>query len=385
MPKARILIVDDEEDIRIILRTTLEEEFEVLEAHDGLDALEKLDRYEPDFVCLDVMMPLMDGFEACTMIRKNPKYQELPIMFLTAMGGTNNMKEGYGKGANLYMTKPFEPSRLIKNIRVQLSEHPSFRKKRYTVEQIREFESHKTAPHIPGSGFFEIPDSVTQENVNKIIRTSGSGVATPKPAEPVAQKVRPRVLLVDDDPDLLFLMTRTLEDDVEIVTAEDGIQAVQNLVKYQPDAMIIDVMIPKMNGFQLCESLRSNKAFSELPILMCSAKCRDKDIALAMKVGANDFLPKPFEPHELVQKVKDLQKLPTFRLRPHKRLSWADILAEKTPEPVADVFQVQSTDHRGKLEQMANQAMREAVEELEKSEQQPEKKKRRLFGFGGKD
>lgn len=381
MSKARILIVDDEEDIRLILKTTLEDEFEVLEAHDGLDALEKLERYEPDFVCLDVMMPLMDGFETCVMIRKNPKYNDLPIMFLTAMGGTQNMKEGYGKGANLYLTKPFEPSRLLKNIHVQLNEHPNHKKKRYTIEELRAFDSGKPLPNSPSSSGFEVPQSVSSESLNKVIRTGNSATTQIKQLQ---LKPKPRVLLVDDDPDLIFLMTQTLEDHAEIVTAADGMQAVQNLVKYQPDLLVIDVMIPKMNGLQLCESLRSNKAFAEIPILICSAKCRDRDIAMAMKVGANDFLAKPFETAELVRKFRELQELPAYRFRANKRLSWADIEAEKSPEPVEDVFEGQTTDHRNKLQAMANEAMKLAVEELEQSNQ-PEKKKRRLFGFGSKD
>ncbi|MGF1572221.1 MAG: PleD family two-component system response regulator [Sumerlaeia bacterium] len=382
MSKARILIVDDEEDIRIILKTTLEEEFEVVEAHDGLDALEKLDRYEPDFICLDVMMPLMDGFETCEMIRKNSKYNEIPIMFLTAMGGTQNTKEGYGKGANLYLTKPFEPSRLLKNIRVQLSEHTNYKRKRYTIEELHAYEENHQRQSTPSSAKFEVPDSVSKENLEKIMRSTRQ---IERGEQKVPKQPKPRVLLVDDDPDLLFLMTQTLDDYAEIITADDGMQAVQNLVKYQPDLLVIDVMIPKMNGLQLCESLRGNKAFSEIPILICSAKCRDKDIAIAKKVGANDFLAKPFETAELVRKFRELQQLPTYRFRANKRMSWADIEAEKAPEPVEDVFEVESTDHRNKLQAMANEAMRQAVDDLEKSEKQGEKKKRRLFGFGGKE
>jgi DNA-binding response OmpR family regulator len=383
MAKARILVVDDEEDIRLILRTTLQDEFEVVEAHDGLDALEKLERYEPDFVCLDVMMPLLDGFATCQMIRKNPKYDDMPIMFLTAMGGSQNMREGYGKGANLYLTKPFETERLLKNIRVQLGEH-RVRHKRYSLEQIRSYESNKNAPHAPGSDAFEIPAIAGAHKQDKAFRTT---TALPKPSL-TAPEQKPRVLVVDDDKDILLLMSSVLEDFFEVVTAEDGIQAVQYLVKYQPEMMVIDIMIPKMNGLQLCESLRNNKAFSELPILICSAKCRDKDIAVAKKVGANDFLAKPFEPHDLIRQLKQLQTVPGYRYRAHKKITWQEILDERAPknEPT-DVFET-SVDHRSQLEKMSQDAIRQAVDELERSDapsNSPEKKKRRLFGFGSKD
>ncbi|MBM3333508.1 response regulator, partial [Candidatus Sumerlaeota bacterium] len=71
----RIMVVDDEADVRAVLRLALAPKFEVVEAHDGLDALEKLERSEPDFMVLDVMMPLMDGFQVCRVVRKNPRFR----------------------------------------------------------------------------------------------------------------------------------------------------------------------------------------------------------------------------------------------------------------------------------------------------------------------
>ena len=84
MAKWRVMVVDDEEDVRRIISAALKPKYEVVEAHDGLDGLEKLERYEPDFIILDVMMPLVNGFEACEIIRKNPKFRQEPVLFLSA-------------------------------------------------------------------------------------------------------------------------------------------------------------------------------------------------------------------------------------------------------------------------------------------------------------
>lgn len=116
--KWRILLVDDEPDVRLIVRTTLQDKYEIVEAHDGLDALEKVERYEPDFIIMDVMMPLMDGFEACLAIRRTPAFKDIPVMFLSALGKKDDIKKGYSSGANLYLTKPFDPPRLLKNVDV---------------------------------------------------------------------------------------------------------------------------------------------------------------------------------------------------------------------------------------------------------------------------
>ncbi|HYF52960.1 MAG TPA: response regulator, partial [Salinarimonas sp.] len=152
----RILIVDDEPDIRLIIRTTLEPKYEVLEAHDGLDALEKIERYEPDFVLMDVMMPLMNGFEACAAIRKSPRFHDLPVMFLSALGSRDDMMKGYSAGANLYLTKPFDPARLLKNLEVFFEKTPPQRRpRRYSIEQIREAEKQGKSPVAPGANAFE--------------------------------------------------------------------------------------------------------------------------------------------------------------------------------------------------------------------------------------
>lgn len=379
--KGRILVVDDEEDIRMILRASLEDDFEIVEAHDGLDALEKLERYEPDFICLDVMMPLMDGFETCSSIRSNGKYNDIPIMFLTALGKKEDIKTGYGKGANLYLTKPFDPDRLLKNIKVHFGQMQGVKKKKYTIEQINEFEASGTQPVAPGGAQFELPNTVSQESRDRIMQSSGT-VKKPTNEFPIKPTTKPRVLVIDDDEDILMIMEQSLSPHAEVIKATDGLQAVQYLVKYQPDMLIIDIMIPKMNGFQLCQSLRSNQAFEKIPILMCSAKSRDKDIDMSKKAGANLFLAKPFETKTLVDQFKALQKIDGYRLRPVKKVTWEEILKEREPKESEDVFQAE-VEHRHKLEEMTKQALQDASSDEVKRESDI-KPKRRLFGFGKK-
>ena len=141
MPKCRIMIVDDETDILELLRKVLSSKYEVVEAYNGLDALEKIDRYEPDFIILDVMMPLMDGFQTCAALRKNPVYRKTPIYFLTSSSRKEDIKKGYELGCDLYLQKPFEPMRLLKNIDFYLDRNPlSPGKKKYTLRQLKDME-----------------------------------------------------------------------------------------------------------------------------------------------------------------------------------------------------------------------------------------------------
>ena len=112
-----ILIVDDEVHIRILMEQTLEdledEGVELLTATNGLEALDVIQTQRPDLVFLDVMMPKMNGFEVCQAVKKDGTLQDTYIIMLTAKGQELDQQEGREAGANLYMTKPFDPDEVL--------------------------------------------------------------------------------------------------------------------------------------------------------------------------------------------------------------------------------------------------------------------------------
>jgi DNA-binding response OmpR family regulator len=108
----RVLVVDDDADIRLVVSATLRKlqvPVEVTEAEDGLDALEKVKAAPPDLVVLDVMMPRMDGFETCRALRENVRTAFVPILMLTASADQDSRTKGYLIGTDDYMSKPFMP------------------------------------------------------------------------------------------------------------------------------------------------------------------------------------------------------------------------------------------------------------------------------------
>lgn len=112
-----ILIVDDEVHIRILMEQTLEdledEGVELLTATNGAEALELIQTKHPDLVFLDVMMPKMNGFEVCQAVKQNVATQDTYIIMLTAKGQELDQQQGREAGANLYMTKPFDPDEVL--------------------------------------------------------------------------------------------------------------------------------------------------------------------------------------------------------------------------------------------------------------------------------
>lgn len=113
-----ILVVDDERDTRHFLRLTLQlSDFEVFEAEDGIDALQKVKTHQPDLMLLDVMMPNMDGLEVCRRLRKDPQTADLPIVIVSAKTSVEAVKAGLEAGATRYLTKPIMRDNLLETIR----------------------------------------------------------------------------------------------------------------------------------------------------------------------------------------------------------------------------------------------------------------------------
>jgi two-component system, OmpR family, alkaline phosphatase synthesis response regulator PhoP len=113
----KLLIVDDEPHIRLLLEQTLEdledEGVELLTASNGEEALEKIKAERPDLVFLDVMMPKMNGFDVCNAVKNELKLENIYIIMLTAKGQEFDKQRGNEVGADIYMTKPFDPDEVL--------------------------------------------------------------------------------------------------------------------------------------------------------------------------------------------------------------------------------------------------------------------------------
>ena len=119
--KRKILIVDDERYILHILDFSLGAEgYEVITAGDGEQAVERSRSDKPDLIVMDIMMPKMDGFEACKVIKADPDTRNIPVIMLTAKGREVDKKRGLDAGADEYLTKPFSPAKLIERVQVVL-------------------------------------------------------------------------------------------------------------------------------------------------------------------------------------------------------------------------------------------------------------------------
>ena len=114
--KKKVLIVDDEPNVRRLSHKILSNKFDIVEAEDGIQAIDVATAQKPDVILMDMMMPKMDGLTACHVIRNDPATKSIPVIMVTAIGFELNIKLSEQMGAAGYVTKPFSPQNLLNTI-----------------------------------------------------------------------------------------------------------------------------------------------------------------------------------------------------------------------------------------------------------------------------
>jgi len=122
--RKKVLIVDDEPNVRRLSHTILAKTFDVIEAEDGRQAIDMAIAQKPDVILMDIMMPKMDGLTACHVIKKDPAAKAIPVVMVTAIGFELNIKLSQQMGATGYVTKPFSPQDLVGKITEVLANRP---------------------------------------------------------------------------------------------------------------------------------------------------------------------------------------------------------------------------------------------------------------------
>ncbi|MFM2082666.1 MAG: hypothetical protein RL380_1357 [Verrucomicrobiota bacterium] len=123
----------------------------------------------------------------------------------------------------------------------------------------------------------------------------------------ISTAVKPKILVVDDEPDAVELIAFNLKQaGYDVVTAADGAAALKQARATQPALIVLDIMLPELDGFEVCKLLRRDPATAATPILMLTAKAAEIDRVLGLELGGDDYVTKPFSPRELVLRVKKI-------------------------------------------------------------------------------
>jgi DNA-binding response OmpR family regulator len=131
-----------------------------------------------------------------------------------------------------------------------------------------------------------------------------------------------KILVIEDDPATSRLVDYSLRHEgYEVIIAFNGLEGIRKATNEAPDLVILDVMLPGMDGFEICHQLRAQAATAHLPILMFSAKAQEIDKSTGLKVGADDYLPKPAAPAEIVSRVGNLLAQKAAATTPREKVS----------------------------------------------------------------
>lgn len=116
-----------------------------------------------------------------------------------------------------------------------------------------------------------------------------------------------KILIVDDEPNIVLSLEFLMEQSgYQVAVARDGDQALEQVAAFRPDLVLLDIMMPVRNGYEVCQAIRENRAWDGVRILMLSAKGRDLDVSKGLALGADGYLTKPFSTSELIDRVRDL-------------------------------------------------------------------------------
>ncbi len=140
---------------------------------------------------------------------------------------------------------------------------------------------------------------------------------------------REKILVVDDESDILSLVQYNLEKEgFKVITASDGQEALQRIAAEPPHAIILDLMLPQIDGLEVCRQIRKNEATSDIPVIMLTAKGEEIDRVVGFELGADDYITKPFSPRELILRLKAVLKRASHREEPAKRLVLGDLVID---------------------------------------------------------
>ena len=257
---ARILIVeDDPNNLDVAQRIVRAAGHEALSATDGLMGLEVARSSHPDAILMDLLLPQLDGWSVTRALRAEPWAQGVPIIAVSALAMQADRALALEAGCDDFVSKPFAPAEL----RAVLS---------------RYFPVGGAAARTKRGA----PDTTRQPEI-----------------------VLGRVLVVDDEPGNVELLTRRLRAiGCETLEASSGEQALEVARREVPDVVLLDVMMPGMDGWETCRRLREDPATAGMQVIFVTARDHAEDIARGFEVGGMDYVPKPFEPLELTARVR---------------------------------------------------------------------------------
>jgi two-component system, cell cycle response regulator len=271
---ARVLVVDDIiANVKLLGARLTAEYFEVLTASSGQQAIDICARERVDVVLLDVMMPGMDGFEACRRIKANPKTHHLPIIMVTALDQYSDRMQGLDAGADDFLTKPVDDIALVTRVK--------------NLARLKMLNDEMVMRAMTGRQL-GLEDG---EALSKALDGEGGNV-----------------LIIDDHPRSSVRLVEALGKTYNATAERDPVAALARLNDENYDLVLVSLSLTSADGLRLCSQIRSVERTRHLPIIMLVEPGDDARLMRGLDMGVNDYLMRPIERHELMARIKTQTK-----------------------------------------------------------------------------
>lgn len=252
----KILIIEDEKILSDILSGKFKDEgYQVFVAADGIDGLKQMRDLKPDLVFLDLVMPRKDGMDVLEEVKDDKDLKKIPIVVISNSGQQTEIERIVGLGVRDYIIKAqFSPDEVLEKVKKYLNQE-----------------------------YIEKGGKIFDSSANKKIK----------------------ILMAEDDQFLSSLLALKLEKEgYGLILATDGAQVLKVLEESKPDLILMDIIMPEMNGIDVLKQIRGQEKFNDLIILMFSNLGQEHEVEEAKKAGADDFLVKVnFTLKEVVEKI----------------------------------------------------------------------------------
>lgn len=268
----KILIIEDDQILSDVLhRKLVKEGYEVFTAKDGEEGLVKTQEIKPDLILLDIVMPKKDGFDVLEELRKNKNL--IPIIIISNSGQSVEISKAIALGAKDYLVKAeFDPEEVVLKV-----------KKILNMVGKSVDKAAKDSPLESG-----VRASFAEEKSSR---------------DPDAKTI----LIVEDDQFLRNLCIRKLQKEkFNVLYAVDGEEGLRKIQEEKPDLVLLDILLPGLNGFDVVMAAKNNPDLNNIPIILLSNLGDKSDVNKGLSLGANDYLIKAhFTPGEIVNKVRE--------------------------------------------------------------------------------
>ncbi len=141
--------------------------------------------------------------------------------------------------------------------------------------------------------------------------------------------MKEKILIVDDEKDIVKLLDYNLKKEgFRTVVSFDGKDALDLVIKEHPNLILLDLMLPEIDGFEVCKSLKKNDKTSEIPVIMLTAKSQETDKVIGLELGADDYITKPFSPRELIARIKAVLRRSQDKFKTEDLFKFKDLLID---------------------------------------------------------